>query len=95
MPVYTRCSSCGVVRRTNDDVCGIRRRDGSRCAGTLILDAGCHSVLFHGPGHQSTTRCELTGQHDLHSAVLPDRRYAEWEGDEAFTGYFDEVKGED
>lgn len=61
----------------------------------------CMAQLGHGPGHQSKTFCERTGEHKIHTCVFG--RYNEvatWIGSVnkiKFTGYFDdapEVKGE-
>lgn len=51
---------------------GVLRRaekDGERCS----------AVLAHGPGHQSTTRCERTGPHEVHRAIYGSaRQEATW-----------------
>jgi hypothetical protein len=51
----------------------------------------CDAVLWHGPGHQSRTKCRIKGPHTIHRAVYGSgRQQAEWCGDEAMTGFFDE-----
>lgn len=54
--------------------------------------ARCPAVLYHGPGHQSKTRCRRGNVvHKVHEAVYGSRnQFAEWAGPEATTGYFDE-----
>lgn len=62
----------------------------------------CTATLWHGPGHQSRTRCEVRGPHDIHRATYgPIGHYdtiATWRGGDATTGFFDEppsVYGDD
>lgn len=57
----------------------------------------CASVLWHGPGHQSTTRCRRPGgNHKLHCARYGSYdSYAEWTGRKACTGFFDEPPQEE
>ena len=46
----------------------------------------CRAVIWHGPGHQSKTRCQVQGPHTVHRAIygrFDDE--AEWEGDETFS----------
>lgn len=51
----------------------------------------CDAVLHHGPGHQSTTKCERVGKHEVHMCLYGRyERVALWTGDEACTGFFDE-----
>lgn len=50
----------------------------------------CAAKLHHGPGHQSTTHCRLTGKHDVHEAVYDGDQFAAWTSDEAMTGFMDE-----
>jgi hypothetical protein len=53
--------------------------------------AACSAIICHGPGHQSKTRCRLTGKHDIHETVYGScRQFAQWRGDLVFSGYFDE-----
>lgn len=57
---------------------------------------GCTSRIFHGPGHQSSTYCTEKGPHTTHSAVYGSQsRYAEWTGEQASSGFFDEAPGGD
>lgn len=61
------------------------------CDRDLSLEESCGAVIWHGPGHQSKTRCQETGPHDIHSAVYGSmRQFAEWRGEEVMTGFFDE-----
>jgi len=56
-----------------------------------MIEKKCHAVLYHGPGHQSSTKCQITGPHSIHRAEYGGyRQVAYWIGDEKFTGYFDE-----
>lgn len=41
-------------------------------------DKPCQSEVWHGPGHQSSTFCELRGPHTGHFADLPSGGFAEW-----------------
>lgn len=47
----------------------------------LDLNKPCEAVIYHGPGHQSRTKCERKGPHTDHYAVL----YGEHEGDYGWT----------
>ncbi len=50
----------------------------------------CGAVIWHGPGHQSYTRCQVKGKHKLHEAVYgPRKLLAEWYKSEAYTDPFD------
>lgn len=42
----------------------------------------CPAVLYHGPGHQSRSRCEVVGVHDVHSTHYGDGQLAEWRDNE-------------
>jgi hypothetical protein len=51
----------------------------------------CSAEICHGPGHQSRTKCQLTGKHDIHYAVYGSYgQVARWRGQRTFSGYFDE-----
>ena len=55
----------------------------------------CDAVIWHGPGHQSRTRCRLTGEHEIHEAIYGEfSQYATWrsqpDGGSTFSGVFDE-----
>ena len=51
----------------------------------------CHAVIHHGPGHQSTTHCRLTGKHNMHEAYYGSHeQFARWKGKQVFSGCFDE-----
>jgi hypothetical protein len=50
----------------------------------------CLAVMRHGPGHQSTTRCQRRDVHGLgdeHFALNPMEFGFTWHGDEAFAEY--------
>ena len=51
--------------------------------------AACDAEVRHGPGHQSRTKCELTGRHEIHRAVYMGTE-ATWRGPYEYTGAFDE-----
>lgn len=60
------------------------------------MKPSCHSRIAHGSGHQSTSQCEVEGDHDIHR-IVSIGRLLEWqdrhirpENGLAFTGYFDE-----
>lgn len=61
-------------------------RDGDRC---LV-------AIHHGPGHQSTTECDITGDHTRHEVVYGEfRQVASWTGNrDVFSGYHDDFDGE-
>ena len=51
----------------------------------------CEAIIWHGPGHQSKTRCMLTGPHKIHKTIYGQHdQEVRWRGDEAFTGFFDD-----
>jgi hypothetical protein len=51
----------------------------------------CEAKIYHGPGHQSGTRCRLTGNHEIHEAIYGRYdQFARWKGLKAFSGFFDE-----
>lgn len=47
-------------------------------------DKPCQSLVFHGPGHQSSTYCQSRGEHSQHYADLPSGGYAEWTDDDPY-----------
>lgn len=54
-------------------------------------NGACLAHIHHGPGHQSHTHCRIKGEHEVHEAVYGSmRQFAEWTGDEVFSGFFDE-----
>lgn len=57
--------------------------------GYYTCTSECPSLLHHGPGHQSKTHCELTGEHEQHRAEVM-REVMYWSGLNASTGFFDE-----
>jgi hypothetical protein len=38
----------------------------------------CDAFLYHGPGHQSKSRCEVVGPHDVHRTHYSWGQLAEW-----------------
>jgi hypothetical protein len=51
----------------------------------------CTAKIYHGPGHQSGTSCELKGPHEIHEARYGSGdQLARWKGDKIFSGAFDE-----
>lgn len=92
---FMRCATCRVVFRT-DGADRLAEYHAETCDGTLSLDDGCHAVIFHGPGHQSTSRCRLTGEHERHETIYgSSQTLARWTGDEGITGFFDEPEDDD
>jgi hypothetical protein len=56
----------------------------------------CPVGIHHGPGHQSTTKCNVEGSHEIHETFYGSYgQYASWKGGDVFTGYFDEPPDED
>lgn len=54
----------------------------------------CNIAIWHGPGHQSMTFCAERAPHELHSVEYGEfSQLAEWVGDDAFSGAFDEPPG--
>lgn len=49
-----------------------------RYKGGVMYDR-CTATLHHGPGHQSRTRCEVTGEHEWHRAHYDGGQLAEWQ----------------
>lgn len=43
---------------------------------TVGKDAPCQSVVWHGPGHQSSTHCQATGGESGHDHIGPDGYYS-------------------
>ncbi len=88
IPGYRRC------RRKDHGL--YRSEHGCHCCRieNLRKERGeCNAQLWHGPGHQSKTYCQVKGPHKIHRAVYGcyDQEM-EWKGKKAFTGYFDEPK---
>jgi hypothetical protein len=51
----------------------------------------CNAMIFHGPGHQSKTKCRLRGPHNVHETYYGrHEQFARWRGDKVFSGFFDE-----
>ncbi|MHA2312802.1 MAG: hypothetical protein ACXADF_15020 [Candidatus Thorarchaeota archaeon] len=51
----------------------------------------CEAFIRHGPGHQSKTKCYLTGIHFVHEARYGSHdQLARWTSDETSSGFFDE-----
>lgn len=38
----------------------------------------CTAILWHGPGHQSQSRCEITGPHEVHETHYGPGDLARW-----------------
>lgn len=57
--------------------------------GNAICRSVCSALIFHGPGHQSKSHCDISGPHILHHASGPHDEY-QWYGENAFSGFFDE-----
>lgn len=56
-------------------------------------DGLCTARLHHGPGHQSSTFCNLKGKHTVHQTRYGrDEQVSQWRGKHGFTGYFDDPK---
>lgn len=69
---------------------GLRREDVARIRESARPEP-CSALIRHGPGHQSKTRCRLTGPHAVHEAVYGSMmQFARWRGDEASSDAFDE-----
>lgn len=51
-------------------------------------DRPCQSEVYHGPGHQSATYCQATGDHERHEALLPSGGYADWSDDDPYAEYW-------
>jgi hypothetical protein len=59
------------LRRESDQLEGIVERLGK--------DEPCTARIWHGPGHQSSTPCEVKGPHEVHRAIYgSDRTEATW-----------------
>ena len=57
----------------------------------MTQDSKCQATIYHGPGHQSKTRCYKKGPHKYHEAVYGRyEQFARWLGDKIFSGFFDE-----
>lgn len=51
----------------------------------------CEAVIWHGPGHQSKTKCQMRGAHEIHRTLYGSGQIlARWKGDETHSGFFDE-----
>lgn len=54
-------------------------------------EEACQVKIWHGPGHQSSTRCTVKGPHEIHETIYGSHnQYAEWKGDDVHSGFFDE-----
>lgn len=58
--------------------------------------ARCSAAIWHGPGHQSKTNCDLTTpHHKKHHAIYGSMdQEAWWYGKKIFSGFFDEPPNE-
>lgn len=51
----------------------------------------CSAAIWHGPGHQTETKCQAVGKHSVHEAVYGSmEQVARWLGEKVFSGCFDE-----
>ena len=51
----------------------------------------CPVRIHHGPGHQSTTYCQVSEPHEIHKASFGSYgETASWVGGDIFSDYFDE-----
>lgn len=95
------------IRYDRDELRAVLMRNGVSNASYLLdvyehqrvegKDLPCQSIVHHGPGHQSTTYCQVRGGTDghdkrdgalLHYADLPSGGYAEWTDDNTFVEYW-------
>lgn len=90
MKFFMRCQKHGGLYHTTGDD-SMAEYHARRCDCELVKDEGCHAVIYHGPGHQSSTRCRVKGEH-IHEAVYGEfSQFAEWtDPDEICSGFFDE-----
>lgn len=81
-------------RRTLDELAIKRKlmKEKSGCknptdwCGRGICKSECAALIFHGPGHQSKTHCQLQGPHPEHYAELSDGDIS-WTGMKEFAPY--------
>jgi hypothetical protein len=96
--LYRRCNVCSVVIRTSEaqlsEPYSVASYHSQHCSGSLKPMSGCHATIFHGPGHQSSSRCQLNERHDIHATHVGNDRLC-WRGVEACTGFGDESPLED
>lgn len=87
---YPACPKCGARQHVER----IDEESDPPPASRVQDSAACDVKLWHGPGHQSSTVCRRTGEHEYHevSYVGPTGYYglAQWKGGDAFTGIDDE-----
>lgn len=66
----------------------LKRKPKSKAA---LVPANCSAAIWHGPGHQSQTKCQLIGKHKIHMAIYGSaEQIARWKGRRVFSGFFDE-----
>jgi hypothetical protein len=55
----------------------------------LDLNKPCEVKIYHGPGHQSRSKCEAKGPHEWHYATLFGEHTGqyEWKGGDVFADY--------
>ena len=72
-----------LVRLRSDDerLALVERVDRSRPV--MPVDQ-CDSIFWHGPGHQSRTRCTEPAGHVYHQAITSMGDFVEWEGEEGY-----------
>jgi hypothetical protein len=84
-----------------DDRLGWKRpgdfeREIRKILGLDPVTGSCSAEVRHGPGHQSSTKCEVKGVHEVHRAIYgADRQEAAWRGTHVYTGAFDEPPPEE
>lgn len=55
------------------------------------VDPQCEARIWHGPGHQSATRCTVKGKHEIHECEYGQfDQLARWIGGDVFSTCFDE-----
>lgn len=69
IPAALRAAGWEADERTTDTfwiLPGVSPRVPERQAVRILDGELCPALFYHGPGHQSRSRCELTGEHDVH-----------------------------
>ena len=88
------CEGCGIIQVDPDGNCVSPHclKKGQPGHGLpWVSQKECLAEIHHGPGHQSSTRCCLTGNHKIHEARYGNHdQLARWKGDKVFSGYFDD-----
>ena len=94
-PEFPRCKKHGCIYLDKKHGCPRCRSDAHQRSKGL-----CTSLLYHGPGHQSSTYCQVVGKHEIrfgrkvHRAIYgsfeQEMEWIERRGKKTFTGYFDD-----